>query len=121
PLPSNPFSLPRRKPSDAPAPLPRCRGAPSPLLEQADDGEAEFGGARAVDDPVVERHRHVADGSGNDLAVTDDRALGDPADAEDRHLRVVHERGLKKTRELAGARDGERRAAMLLALERSCK
>ena len=88
-------------------------------LEPADHGEAELGGARAVDDAVVERDGDRAHRPDDDLAVAHDRALGDPADAEDRHLRVVDDRRREEAAELAGARDRERRAAELLRRERA--
>ena len=44
---------------------------------------------------------------------------GDPADAEDRDLRMVDDRRLEEAGELAGARHGERRAAELVGRERA--
>ena len=68
---------------------------------------------------MVERDRDRADRARLDLAVADDRALGDAADAEDRDLRVVDDRRRQQAAELAGARDGEGRVAQLLGLERA--
>src|SRR5581483_4888287 len=84
-----------------------------------DHGERELGGARAVDDAMVERHRDVPDRPHYDLTVAHDRSLGDPVHAEDRDLRVVHERRHEDAAELAGARHREGRTAQLGGLERS--
>src|SRR5205823_12358591 len=51
--------------------------------------------------------------------VTHDGALGYAADAENGDLRVVDDRGREQAAELPGARDGERRSAQLLRLERA--
>src|SRR5262249_57568218 len=72
-------------------------GGPSPpgsslRLEPLDHGQPELRCAGAVEDAVVERDRDRADGPDRDLAVADDRAVGDAAAAEDRDLRVVDER-----------------------------
>ncbi len=84
-----------------------------------DDGEPELGGSRAVDDPVVERERDVADLRDSELALADDGSRRNSPDAEDRDLGVVDDRCLEEAGELARARDGEGRAAQLLRLERA--
>src|SRR5512132_3414551 len=86
-------------------------------LEAADHREAELGCPCAVDDAVVEGDRDRSGRAGDDLAAPDDRPLGDSADAEDPDLGVVDDRGRQQAAELAGARDGERRASELLGLE----
>ena len=53
----------------------------------------------------------------DDLAVADDGPLRDPADAEDRHFRIVDDRGVEEPGELAGARHRERRAPQVLGGE----
>ena len=59
-----------------------CTGHRAPVaahrapFQPADHVEAERGGAQPVDDPMVERDRHVAHLAHHDLAVTDDRAAG---------------------------------------------
>ena len=110
----------RRPPLGADLPLREEPGPDRALLvlgafEPADDGQAELGGAGAVDHAVVERERDVAGLRDRELALADDGPLGDPADAEDRDLGVVDDRRLEQAGELAGARDRERRAAELLA------
>src|SRR5581483_9727194 len=105
------------------------RGAPRPSpgagclgpwgFQPGDHGERELGGARAVDHTVVERDADVADRARDDLAVADDRPLGDAMDAEDGDLGMVDERRDEHAAELAGARDGERRAAQLSRHERA--
>src|SRR5437870_3879445 len=92
-------------------------GVVSDAFEAADHGEAELGRSRAVDDAVVEGDRDRPGGPGDDLAVPDDRPLGDSADAQDRDLGVVDDRRRQQAAELARARDGERRASELLGLE----
>ena len=72
----------------------------------------------AVDHAVVERARDEPDVADQDRAVDHHRPLGDPVDAEDRDLGVVHERRREEPAQPAGARDGERRAAQLLRRER---
>ena len=57
--------------------------------QPGDDREAEVGRALAVDDAVVERHGDIPHRPRNDLAVTDDGALVDAVDAEDRDLGMV--------------------------------
>src|SRR5918993_1574051 len=84
------------------------------LCEAAENGEPELRRPGAVDHAVVERERHVADGPHDDLSVPDDRAVSDPAEAEDRDLRMVHDRRLEQPGELPRARDREGRAAQLL-------
>src|SRR6266566_735394 len=86
-------------------------------LEAADHCEAELGRPCPVDHAVVEGDRDRSGRSSDDLAVPDDRTLGDSADAEDPDLGVVDDRGRQQAAELAGARDGERRASELLGLE----
>ena len=56
-------------------------------LQPRDHGERERGGARAVDDAVVERDADVADRAHDDLAVADDGARRDAVHAEDRRPR----------------------------------
>src|SRR5438552_6746239 len=68
---------------------------------------------------MVERDGHVAHRSRDDLAVAHDGPLRDPADAEDGDLRIVDDRRLQHSRELAGARDRERRSAQLIWLQRT--
>src|SRR4249919_1152237 len=89
-----------------------CRYAKGPVpaglfsslraFEPADHGQAELGCAGAVDHAVVERERHVAGLRDRELAAPDNRALGDPADAEDRDLGVVDDGRLEQAGELAG-------------------
>src|SRR6266566_7344117 len=86
-------------------------------LEATDHGEAELGRPRAVDDAMVEGNRDRSGRAGDDLAVADDRPLGDAADAEDPDLGVVDDRRRQQAAELPCARDGEGRAAELLGLE----
>src|SRR5215475_3352959 len=88
-------------------------------LQAFDHREPELGGADAVEDAVVEGDRDRSDRADHELAVADDRTVGDAADAEDRDLGVVDDRRRQQAAELAGARDGERRAAELLGLEAS--
>ena len=81
----------------------RRRAPVSALFEPADDVEPELGRARAVDDPVVEGQREVADLRRDDGAVAHDRARADAADAQDRDLGMVDDRRLEEAPELAGA------------------
>src|SRR5512132_1238987 len=90
--------------------------SPSPF-QAADDPQPELGGARAVDDSVIEGQRDVADRPHRDLAVADNGSLCNPTDADDRDLRVVDDRRLEEARELARAGDRERRALQLLGLQ----
>src|SRR5437667_312181 len=86
-------------------------------LEAADHRQAELGRSRAVDHAMVEGDRDRSGRASDDLAAPDDRPLGDSADAEDPDLGVVDDRGRQQAAELAGARDGERRASELLGFE----
>ena len=61
----------------------------------------------------------VPDRSHDDRVVADDRTRRDAPDAQDRHLRVVDDRGLEEAGELACARDGERRIAQLVRGQRA--
>src|SRR5262249_10917368 len=54
----------------------------------------------------------------DDLAVAHHGPGRDTTDAQNRDLGVVHDRSLEEAGKLAGARDGERRAAHLLGGER---
>src|SRR5215212_1667258 len=81
---------------------------PERFLEQVADPVQEPGAIGAVEDPVVagERHRHhIAD---RDLAVSDDRLLGDGAYREDPGLRGVDDGGEVRDSEHPEVRDRER-------------
>src|SRR6478672_9655900 len=86
-------------------------------LEAADHRETELGRSSAVDNPVVEGDGDRARRAGDDLAAAGDGTLGDAADAEDPDLGVVDDGRRQESAQLAGARDGEGRAAELLGLE----
>ena len=88
-------------------------------MHARDHGEAERRRTRAVDDAMVEGDREGSGAPHDDLTLADDRARCDPADAQDRDLRMVDDRGLEEAGELAGARHRERRAAELLCRKRS--
>ena len=62
-------------------------GATRLRLKPRDHRERERGGARAVDDAVVERDADVPHRAHDDLAVDDDGARADAMDAEDRRPR----------------------------------
>ncbi len=68
----------------------------------------------AVADPVVEHERELRDAPRHDRAVDDPRPLDEPADAEDRHLGVVDDRGRAVDAEAAVVVERERRAGELL-------
>src|SRR5207253_3105396 len=103
--------MPTRIPIVYQAPIAGILGASG---EPPDHGQGEGGGARAVDDPVVERQAEVPHRANDDLAVLDDGAGPDPVDTEDRDLRMVDQRRHEQSRELSGAGHCERRAAQLL-------
>ncbi len=62
--------------------------------------------------------RDRARAANGELAVADDRPLGDAADREDRHLGVVDDRRREQPTELPRARDRERRATELVGRKR---
>src|SRR6266702_2326504 len=81
--------------SDAP---PSGRGLQVPQgsrrgLNAVGDEAQEAAGRPAVADPMVERERALGHVAGHDLAVDDPGTLDDPADAQDRGLRVVDDGG----------------------------
>ena len=96
------------------ASITRLRATLNVALEPRDDGEPELRRAGAVDHAVVERHADRPRAPDDDLAVAYDGPVTDAADGENRDLRVVDDRRREQPAELAGARDGERRAAELL-------
>ena len=61
-------------------------------MQLLDHVEAERRRAHAVHDAVVEAHGDVAYLPDGDLTVSDDRAVGDAVEAEDRDLGMVDER-----------------------------
>src|SRR5882757_6577062 len=74
----------------------------SPSLEVGDRRDGRFdcigdcahetGGRRAIADAMVEDERHLGDLSYGHLTVYDPGTVDDPAEAEDRYLRVVDDR-----------------------------
>ena len=70
------------------------------ILQEADHPGQKPGGGHAVGDPVVEGQGERKYGADDDGAVMHPGALGDAAEADDRHIGPVDDRGGKQPAEM---------------------